>query len=652
MGSAEPTAGFDRELTGFYARLLELREGHATDNGDLDTAVRALESAADQLRGLHDSLTSRVEGAAARQTAADRERHLLRAVFRDLPFAVLLLDRDGRVRRTNRRAHDLLGVNSDYVSGKPFAVFLDVADRSSFRIRLSIVLRQGEAQTLSAALLHSGRRIPSRLALTAVELPSDPRPLIAVVAVPTGPPAGNGASTGAAAEGERVTTAAEGLLADTAAPVEARSGPQTGPDSDEIRSQARGGDTIGDVTRILLEETGGPDGVVLQRAAGRLATGFADWVVIDVLRDGTPTRAVVASPAAERDSLLTQAVERADVRAAPLPCQVIASGESVLVAHLEDMSALGADERAVAFLGAVGAHSVLSAPIVRRGQPIGALTLARTGTTDAFRLAEQAAAQELGELLGHVLRLPDAPAAASGSTTEPEPFLPQRTLTASRLDIAWMHMPGKGGTAPFLDFYDQPDGWGAAIGSAAIGGVTAQSHVAMVRQWALLLGSAGLAPADVLAQMDDGLRRLRPGEPPVSAAVLRLSEQDGRLTVAIGSAGHRSSLWLRTDGRVQRTDGGGQALNAPEGPSSHHVTDLLVPGDCMLFYTNELPEVANEAGQSFGGSGELANSLARTTGQPSRRVIEGLTASLTAFASGQHSDAIVAVAIRYTPDGP
>lgn len=641
MTAAEPIAQFDRELGAFYSRLLEFRDAQAAGTGDPGAVVQALESAADQLRGLHDGLTSRAAGLAARQTSVERERQLMRAVFRDLPFAILLLDRDGRVRRTNRRANDLLGVSADYVSGKPFAVFLDVADRSSFRIRLSMVLRQGEEQFLPAGLLRSGRRVPTRLALTTVELASDPRPLIAVLAVPD-EPGPYGAPTGT-----------EELLARASAPVDSPSPLHTGPDSDEIRSQVRGGDTISDVTRILLEETGGPDAVVLQRAAGRLAAGFADWVVIDVLRDGTPTRAVVASPATERDSLLTQAVERADVRAAALPCQVIENGQSVLIPHLEDLFVLGADERGVAFLGAVGAHSLLCAPLVRRGQTIGALTLARTGTTEPFRFAEQAAAQELGELLGYVLQGPGAPTVAPGSeSAEPEPFLPQRVLSAGQLDVAWLHLPGQRGTAPFLDFYDQPGGWGAAIGSAAIGGSAAQSHVAMVRQWALLLGSSGLGTAEVLARMDEGLRRLRPGEPPVGAAVLRLSETDGRLTVEIGSAGHRSSLWMRTDGRVQRTDGGGTALNAPDGPASHCVTDLLVPGDCMVFYTNELPDVTNEVGQTFAGSGELANCLARAVGQPARRVVDSLTAALTAFASGAHSDAVVAVAIRYTPDTP
>lgn len=638
MATAETIAEFDRELGAFYSRLLEFRDVQAAGDADPGAVVQALESAADQLRELHDGLTSRAAGLAARQTSVDRERQLMRAVFRDLPFAMLLLDRDGRVRRTNRRANDLLGVSADYVSGKPFAVFLDVADRSRFRIRLSMVLRQGGEQFLAAGVLRSGRRVATQLALTTVELASDPRPLIAVLAVPDGP-GPYGAPTGT-----------EELLGRASAPADSPPPLQTGLDSDEIRSQARGGDTISDVTRILLEETGGPDAIVLQRVAGRLAAGLADWVVIDVLRDGTPTRAVVASPAAERDSLLTQAVERADVRAAALPCQVIENGQSVLLPHLEDLFVLGADERGVAFLGAVGAHSLLCAPLVRRGQPIGALTLARTGTTEPFRFGEQAAAQELGELLGYVLQGPGAATVAAGSSTEPEPFLPQRTLSASQLDVAWLHLPGERGTAPFLDFYDQPGGWGAAIGSAAIGGSAAQSHVAMVRQWALLLGSSGLGTAEVIAQMDEGLRRLRPGEPPVGAAVLRLSEADGRLIVEIGSAGHRSSLWLRTDGRVQRTDGGGAALNAAEGLASHCVTDVLVPGDCMVFYTNELPDVSNEVGQTFAGSGELANCLARAVGQPARRVVDSLTAALTAFASGAHSDAVVAVAIRYTPD--
>lgn len=620
MVEVDPLDEFDRDLGDLQTRLLALRDANLTD--DRGSVVPQLEAAAEQLRRVYDGLTVRAGDAAQRQVTLDRERLLLRAVFHGLPTAVLLVDREGRVRRANAQAHTLLAVSADYLSGQPLVAFLDAPDRSTFRIRLATLLRSGDEQVATVSLLVQGRRTPTRLALRTIELPSDPRPLVLVLATPT------------AAEGETPP---------------ARPGPtSTAPDSDEIRAQAKGGDMVGEVMRILLAENGSADAVVLQRAAARLSSGFADWVVADTMRENVSTRVAVAAPASETDSLLTQSLERADVMAAPLPFQVLGTGTAALQPHLDDLGGLGSDERGVSYLGAIGAHSVLCAPIIRAGAVVGALTMVRTGNSGPFRLAELAAAEEIGDLLGRTLSPPRGATVAPGSTDAAEPFLPQRMLSVRDVDIAWVHMGGQGGTAPFLDFYEVPGGWGLALGSAPVGGGATQAYVAMVRQWAMLLGSDGRAPADVLSGLDEGLRRLRPGELPVSAAVLTLMTEDDRLTTTIASAGHRSSLCVRSDGRVQRTDGGGNPLNDPLGPATHVDQNTFGIGECLVVYTNELCDVRNEAGQTFAGSGELANSLARVAGQPARRVIDSLTSALTAFAPASPTDAVVALAVRYT----
>lgn len=644
MVQADPLDQFDADLAVLVTRLAELRESSPSDAERL--MLPELESAVERLREVSTGLTAKGDEIVRRQVAGDRERSLLKSVFRDLPLAVLLLDRDGRVRRANNRAHGLLDVSADYVSGQPFVVFLTAADRNLFRMRLSVLHRSGADQSLAVTLARRGQPVPARLTLTCVDQPGDPRPVVAVIAVPTaGQPS-------AAGQGALEMTRAEALLTAVAPDPTPSVGTPADPPSDEIRAAARGGDIIREVTRILLEERNTTDAVVLQRVGTRLANRFAGWVVVDMLRGdaAVPTRAVVVPPAAERESGLAKSMERADAGAAPLPARVMTTGASVLHPHLDDLSVLGVDERGVAFLGAMGAHSLLCIPVRRSGRVVGTVTLARTGSSEPFRLTDQAAAEEVADLLGYaVLRQPESTDPAAHQLAEP--FLPQRILSAPELDVAWLHLPGRGGASPFLDFYDLPGGWGATLGSVPVGGAAARAHVAMVRQWALLLGSDNVVPSGVLDELDDGLRRLRLTDLAVSAAVLALERRPRQLGVAMASAGHRSSLCVRVDGRVQRTDGGGLALNSPGGYDTHADTDELNPGDALVLYSNELAEVADAAGETFAGSGELTNCLARVAGQTARRMVDTLAAGLTEFApAGGPADAVVAVVIRYVGD--
>lgn len=641
MTEAEPTGDFDRVMAAFHSRLEQLRTTYdVATEGSVASALLELELAAEQLRQSHDGLTARTAELEQRHAAADRDRHLMRSVFRDFPKACLLLDRDGRVRRVNQRATELLGVSSDYLSGKALVVFVEVAERTTFRARFGVVLRRQEEQSFGTVLLRRGVAVPTRLQLSPVRVPNDPRPLIAVVAEPLHPQAGAEQSTAGSDDVPALPTPSEPVAEHQV----------TGPDSDVIRSLTRRGDLISDLTRVLLDETGASEPVLVQRAGSLLCTDTADWAVIDLIRDGVPTRAVVCASAAEEDALLAQVIERADVSAAPLPCAVMNGEGAQLHPHVEDTTLLGSDDRSLPLLSALGAHTLLCVPVVAGGEPIGAITLLRTRSCESFGLLEQAALEGVGDLLGRSLRrTPRWPRAGRGSVVA-APFLPHRLVSAPEIDVAWLHRPAwqpGTGAAPFLDFYDLPDGWGAALGSVADSGPRSQAYVAMIRQWALLAASPGTYPSDVLRQLDEGLRRLHSGDQTVSAAVLLLSPQPDGLHVRLASAGHRSSMTVRADGRVQRTDGGGLPLNGPGGPITHEDVDLLSRGDALVLFTNELPEVTNERGETFAASGVLANTLARTSGQPTQQIMDALNDELSAFAPHGLDVDVVVVGIRF-----
>jgi PAS domain S-box-containing protein len=92
---------------------------------ELGTALEELRVTEEQLRS-DDIYVSTVQ--------RDRERY--RRLFEEAPAAYLVTDRDGVVRQANLRASALLGVDQQWLAGKPLVSFVQLEDRKAFRRRL------------------------------------------------------------------------------------------------------------------------------------------------------------------------------------------------------------------------------------------------------------------------------------------------------------------------------------------------------------------------------------------------------------------------------------------------------------------------------------------------------------------------------------
>jgi PAS domain-containing protein len=96
---------------------------------ELDVALEELRVTEEEVRvqndALHDGLGP---------VEAERER--FQSLFHLAPVAYLLTDRFGVVRQANLRAVGLLGVDGQFLAGKPLASFLEGEDRWRFRDRL------------------------------------------------------------------------------------------------------------------------------------------------------------------------------------------------------------------------------------------------------------------------------------------------------------------------------------------------------------------------------------------------------------------------------------------------------------------------------------------------------------------------------------
>lgn len=635
---------FDREVAAFQVRLQELRTQRILGGEGGDEAAAAafleLETAAEELRVAHEEMWVAGNELARRTAPNDRDRDVLRVVFRDLPLAVILLDGSGRIRRVNQRAVDLLGATADYLSGKPFPVFVHLPARAALRSHLAAVARGKDEQVITTSLLRLGTSVPARLALSTVRVPADSRPIIMAVVLP-GDGRGPSPDTEAAD-----TTIDDATSAGSAYPRPWADRPQA------VRAATARLDLVTEVARLLLGEGSSSKAVVMHAVATLLCASFAEWVIIDLDRDGRLTRAAVCGPADPESLSTLSALERAAAGKTELPGAVIETGHSRLDAHVEDPSLLGEDERGVPLLSAMGAHSALCVAIEPDVRCLGAITTLRGRGRDPFSLSEQAALEDVAALLALALRSDHQRAARSPGTGISRAVVSPRSLPSlADLDVAsFQRSAGPDGAVPasFLDVYPSPSGWGVLLGATLSPGEEAADYLSMVRQWGRLVGLTAADPGTLLTHLNVAMRRLGEADYLVSASAMHLDTSPARARIQLASAGHRSSLALRADGRVQRTDGGGEPLNTGADACVHLDSTVLEKGELLLLYNDALFDTHNTAGEGFGESDQLRIALARAAGGTAQDALDAVAEALLAFADGVLQHDVLALAIRFT----
>ena len=132
----------------------------------------------------------------------------------------------------------------------------------------------------------------------------------------------------------------------------------------------------------------------LSRVADLVVRDLADWCVIDLMDEGDLKRAVVArAEAAEVDGRRPGDKPSSEIGA------VAETGEARILPALGD----GANAEPVRFLDGLAARSVICVPLQARKQPLGAVTIARTGRGAKYDADDFALAQDLAVRIGLVL---------------------------------------------------------------------------------------------------------------------------------------------------------------------------------------------------------------------------------------------------------
>lgn len=112
----------------------------------LQAALLELDMAEEELRTLTEQ----------QAPADDETRRAFCDLLDRLPSPLFLLDEHGVVVRANRAAAELLGAPTGYLTGKPFAAYVDLAHRAAFRSHLAALVRNGGAPPLPSRLTRHG----------------------------------------------------------------------------------------------------------------------------------------------------------------------------------------------------------------------------------------------------------------------------------------------------------------------------------------------------------------------------------------------------------------------------------------------------------------------------------------------------------------
>ncbi len=613
-----------RELAALRERRDALRQSAGLPGAEpgqlLEAVLAELDGAIDVATELAGPAGPAGDGPAG---PADAERRLLRTVFAEAPVPLFLLERNGTIRRANRRAGELLGAPPGYATGKLLTAFVGLPSRAAVATHLAAAARTGLARQFRTSLLGAAGAADVLVTTGPVEVAAGPALLLAAVT-----PAAGGAADGAAAAG----TAAAGVAAGSA-------GRPDRPAAGAVQAMTARMDLVTAATRLLLENATFSEPVTLRRCARLLAGELAAWVIVDVERRQRLRRQVVIGPPDAPGGDLARLA--AAVRPAPgtLPHQVHETGNSQLIAHAEDLGLLG-DSDGMPLLMRLEATSVLSVPVTDSEHAYGVLTLARHSGDQPFEIADLGLVEELGQQLALTIRLDRMFRRRTEIADSLQAsLLPRELPSVPGLELAAAYVAATGELDVGGDFYDVyavPGGWGLAIGDVCGKGEEAAAVTAAARHSIRVLGHWDADPAAVLTRANELILAPEFDGRFVTACAVHLQWRGDVLHAVLGSAGHPAQLVLRADGRVQALRGGGMPLGLFEAAEAAAEELELHPGDTLFLYTDGIPDARSPDLEYF--EDRLTDELAALAGRAPGEIAASLQALVLEFSANELRD--------------
>ena len=639
-----------KELADLAARRDALRQAATLEDASLratlDAALAELDAAIDALAASHDGNGDGPPDETALD-ALHAERRLLRALFHEAPVALILVERDGAVRRVNQAAGELLGTGSGYATGRPFTAFVNLPSRAAVDSLLTAVIRTGKPRQVRCELLTGAGTTECELTAGLARPRGDADQLVVAVRE-VGPPTSPGgrARPDARKEAGRGEAAKDGPS--SARGKATRAEKASDASSPLITAMTRRLDLMTAVARLLLENAPLNETVALQRSARLLAGELAAWVIVNVARGQRLRRQCVMGGEDQPSAELARTVAAQDPPPGSLPHTVHDTSSSQLITRADDAGILGEGPDGVPLLMQLGATSVLSVPLSDGEHCYGALTLARHPSAGHFEIADLGLVEEIGEQLALAITM-DRKVRRQTQVADALRYslLPRELPAVPGVEVATTHLaatenPEVGGD--FFDVYRTSEGWGVAIGDVCGRGEGVAAASAAARHAIRAVAHSTHDPADVLSTANQIILAEEFSGRFVTACTAHLRWRGGSLEVALGTAGHPAPLLLRPDGELRQLRGGGLPLgifpDAGPGVEQHE----LSAGDTLIFYSDGLAD-AHRPGQGYFDD-HLPGEVGALAGRTPDQILARLQAVALEFCQGKVHDDITMLALR------
>ncbi|MFE5396181.1 PP2C family protein-serine/threonine phosphatase [Streptomyces sp. NPDC056568] len=343
-------------------------------------------------------------------------------------------------------------------------------------------------------------------------------------------------------------------------------------------------------------------------------------------------------------------------RAPGLSASAILHGEPYVVTDTD------ADSRAFAHplvRGDLGVRFYAAAPITTAdGQRLGTVdvldTRPRKPTDDQLEALQDLAALVMDEL---ELRLSAMRTVAAERERRAEAERLARALQRTLLPPALPDVPGLQVAAAYHtaspdevggDFYDLfplDDGrWAFFLGDVCGKGADAAALTSLTRYTLRAAAIYDPDPCTALANLDAVLKGEYQGsDPRYCTAVFGVLQPlpDGSHAITLAGGGHPSTLAVRADGTVQAiSTAGGQLVGMLPDPQFVQNTTRLLPGECLLLYTDGLTEARTSDGTMLDEDG-LTRHLTETAPRTADELLHSVEALLERLGEGVSDDTAV-----------